>query len=131
MLTVRKLITILLAVLIAAPSAALAEQRHVVDPAMVAATIAGHAAEQDADRAAIREALSQPQVQEMAGRLGLDVSQVAAAVDTLAAGDLGRAADAARQVNRQLVGGAMTIVITATTIIIALLVLLIIVVAVK
>jgi hypothetical protein len=128
--TVRKIVTFALAALIAAPSGLFAEQRHVVDPAAVAATISQHAAEQDANRAAVHEALSQPQVREMAGRLGLDVTRAAAAVDTMSGADLARAADAARQVNQQLVGGATTIVITTTTIIIALLVILLIVLAV-
>ncbi len=128
--TVRKLIVFALAALIAAPSATFAEQRHVVDPAAVAAAVAQHAAEQDANRAAVREALAQPQVREMAGRIGLDVDRAVAAVDTLNASDLERAANAARQVNQQLVGGATTVVITTTTIIIALLVILLIVLAV-
>ena len=130
MKTARKLTTLLLAALIAAPAVASADGRHVVDPASLSATMAQHAADQDADRAAIREALAKPEVREMAGRMGLDVDRAAAAVDTLGASDLGRAATAARQVNQQLVGGATTIVITTTTIIIALLLILIIVLAV-
>lgn len=125
--TVRKFVVFTLAALIAAPSAGFAEQRHVVDPAAVAATITQHAAEQDANRAAVREALAQPQVRDIAGRMGLDVNRAVAAVDTLNASDLDRAATAARQVNQQLVGGATTIVITTTTVIIALLVILLIV----
>jgi hypothetical protein len=128
--TVRKLVTFALAALIAAPTGLWAEQRHVVDSAAIAATVAQHAAEQDANRAAVRDALAQPQVREMAGRLGLDVERAATTVDTMSGADLARAADAARQVNQQLVGGATTIVITTTTIIIALLVILIIVLAV-
>jgi len=127
---VRKLVVLVLAVLIAAPSATYAQQRHVIDPAAVAASVVQHAAEQDANRVAVREALTQPQVREMAGRMGLDVNRAAAAIDTLNASDLERAANAARQVNQQLVGGATTVVITTTTIIIALLIILIIVLAV-
>jgi hypothetical protein len=122
----KKFVVLALAGLIAAPSATFAEQRHVIDPAAVAASVAQHAAEQDVNRAAVREALARPQVREMAGRLGLDVNRAAAAVDTLNAADLEQAASAARQVNQQLVGGA-TIAITATTIIIALLIVIIIV----
>lgn len=124
--TARKFVALALAALIAAPSATFAEQRHVIDPAAVAASVAQHAAEQDANRAALREALARPQVREMAGRLGLDVTRAAATVDTLNAADLAEAANAARQVNQQLVGGA-TIAITTTTVIIALLVVIIIV----
>jgi len=94
---VRKLVVMALAALIAAPSATFAQQRHVIDPAAVAASVAQHAAEQDANRAAVREALTQPQVREMAGRVGLDIHRAAAAIDTLNASDLERAANAARE----------------------------------
>ena len=124
---VRKLVTFGVAALMAIPSAAFADGRHVIDPAAVTATVAQHADQQDANRAVVREALAQPQVRDMAGRLGLDVNRAVAAVDTLSGPDLTRAADAARQVNQQLVGGATTVVITTTTIIIVLLVIIIIV----
>src|SRR4051812_36743928 len=125
--TARNLVVFVLAALIAAPAAPSAAQRHVVDPAAVAATIAQHAAEEDANKIAIRQALAQPQVQEMAGRLGLDVNRAVAAIDTMNASDLERAANAARQVNEQVVGGPKPIALTATTIIIALLVVIIII----
>ena len=131
MQTVRRLMTFMLAVLMVAPSSAFADGRHLVDPATLAAAIARHVDQQDADRAAIREALARPQVRDMAGRMGLDVNRATAVVDALAGADLDRAANVARQVNRQLVGGATTVVISTTTIIIALLVLILIIVAVK
>ena len=131
MQTVRRLMTVILAVLMAAPSSAFADGRRRVDPATLAAAVAQHVAQQDADRAAIREALARPQVRDMAGRMGLDVNRATAVVDTLAGANLDRAANAARQVNQQLVGGATTVVISTTTIIIALLVLILIIVAVK
>jgi hypothetical protein len=58
------------------------------------------------------------------------MARVIAVADTLAGADLERAAEAARQVNEPLVGGASTVVISTTTIIIALLVLILIIVAV-
>jgi hypothetical protein len=61
----------------------------------------------------------------------LDLTRAAAAVDTMNASDLDRAATAARDVNQQLVGGASTVVISTTTIIIVLLVVIIIILAVK
>ena len=131
MQTVRQLITFMVAVLMAAPSSAFADGRHVVDPAAIAAAVAEHVEQQDADRAAIREALARPQVRDMAGRMGLDVNRATAVVDTLAGADLTRAASAARQVNEQLVGGATTIVFTTTTIIIILLVVILLIVAIK
>jgi hypothetical protein len=117
-------------VFLLAYSPAFAQQRHAVDPAALAATVSSQVARQDADRAAIREALGRPEVREVAAKAGIDLDQLASGVDALAGTDLTRTADAARQVNDTLVGGASTIVISTTTIIIILLVLLLIVVAV-
>ena len=129
--TVRQLVTFVIALLMAVPASALPDGRHGVDPAMLAAAIAEHVHQQDAQRAAIREALARPQVRDMASHMGLDVDRAVAAVDTLAGADLDRAANAARQVNEHLVGGASTVVISTTTIIIALLVVILLVVALK
>jgi len=75
--------------------------------------------------------LARPEVREAAAKVGLDLSRATAAVDTLEGADLARAADAARQVDQQLVGGASTITITTTTLIIILLLVILLVVAVK
>jgi hypothetical protein len=128
---VRRLPVAPLILLILASSSAFADQQHVVDPSQLAAAIDQRVARQDEDRAAIREALARPQVAQIAAALGLDVSRAATAVDTLAGADLARAADAARQVNQQLVGGASTITISTTTIIIALLLLILLIVVIK
>lgn len=127
---VRKLVTSVLAVLMAAPSSSFAQSRHLVPPERVAATLAAHVARQNADREAIRHALSRPEVRDVAGRFGIDLTRAVAQVDTLADAELSRAAGVARQVNDQLVGG-QNVTITTTTIIIALLVVILIIVAVK
>jgi hypothetical protein len=67
----------------------------------------------------------------MAASMGIDLARANAAVDTVAGAELERAANAARQVNQQLVGGASTIVISTTTIIIILLLVIILIIAVK
>jgi len=133
MQTVRKLVILVVAVaaLVAARSSAFAEGRQTVDPAAIAATLAQHVDQQDAERAEVRAALARPEVRDMAVRMGLDVNRAAAAVNALAGADLDRAASAARQINEQLVGGATTVVLTTTTIIIILLVVILIIVAVK
>jgi hypothetical protein len=131
MSTVRNLTVFLMALLALAPSPAFADGHHVVTPAAVAATVSQHAAGQDAERAAVREALAKPEVRDMAARMGLSAERASAAVGTLAGADLDRAATAASQVNHQLVGGASTIVLSTTTILIALLVVILIIVAVK
>ena len=70
-------------------------------------------------------------MREQAAKLGVDLSRAVAAVDTLQGSDLVRAADAARQVNDQLAGGASTITITTTTLIIVLLLVILLIVALK
>ena len=129
--TVRRLITCVTAMVMAVPSPVFADGRHAADPAALAATLAQHVDQQDAQRAEVHKALARPEVRDMADRLGLDVSRAAAGVDTLAWGDLDRAASAARQVNQQLVGGASTITLSTTAIIIGLLVLILLIVALR
>ncbi len=127
---VRQLLILLLIVLTISGSAS-AGQQHVVDPRELAATVAEHSAAQDADRAALRDALARPEVRDVATKLGLDTTRMTAAVDTMTGADLERAAATARQVDQQLVGGASTITLSTTTIIIGLLVLILLIVALR
>jgi hypothetical protein len=130
MRTLRKLLVGPLVLLTALSTSAFAQERHVVNPAALADAVSQHVVNQDADRAAIREAFARPEVRDVAAKTGLDLARLSAAVDTMSAGDLARAADAARQVNDRLVGGATTLVISTTTIIIVLLVVILIILAV-
>lgn len=112
-------------------SSAAAQDRHLVDPATLAAAVTDHAAAQDADRAAIREALGRADVRDVASKAGIDLARASAAAETLRGPDLARAAELARQVNGSLVGGANSVTLSTTTIIIILLVVILLVVAVK
>jgi uncharacterized protein YaiL (DUF2058 family) len=127
----RTLLVFPLVVLMLASSSAFAGQQHLVNPSQLATTVADAAAKQDTSRATVREALERPEVQAVASKLGLDVSKATAAVDTLSGADLEKAANAAQQVNEQLVGGASTVVISTTTIVIILLLVIILIIAVK
>lgn len=120
-----------LCLVMAVSTAAFAGPQHVVDPHQLASAVATHAAGQDADRAAIHDALARPEVRAMAARFGLDLARADAAADTLSGADLARAGEAARQVNKQLVGGASTVTLSTTTVIIALLIVILLVVAIK
>jgi len=124
----RRLVVGPLVLVTALSSNAFAQQRHVVDPADLAAAVNQHVASQDANRAAIREALGRVEVRQAAEKAGIDLDRLAARIDTISATDLQVAGDAARNVNETLVGGATTLVISATTIIIILLIVLLIVV---
>jgi len=130
MSTLRKALVASLILLMMMASPVRADQRHAVDPSQLATVVGQHVAKQDADRAALREALARPEVQAVAGKLGVNLTRATAAVDTMSGTDLNRAADAARQVNQQFIGGASTVVISTTTIIIVLLVVILIIVAV-
>jgi hypothetical protein len=120
----------LIALMIASSPAFAGQQQHVVNPSQLATTVADSAAKQDTQRATVREALERPEVQALASKLGLDVTRAVVAVDAMSGADLTKAADAAQQVNDQLVGGASTVVISTTTIIIILLLVIILIIAV-
>ena len=131
MTIVRKILVFPLMVLMMASSSAFADQQHLVAPSELASTVAQRLASQDADRAAIHEALTRPQVQRLAASMGVDLTRAVAEIDTVRGAELERVASTARQVNQQLVGGASTITLSTTTIIIALLLLIVLILAVK
>ncbi len=129
MRTIRRPLTMALVAATALTSTAAAQERHAVSPSLLANAVSGRVAEDDAARAAVREALGRAEVGRVAGRVGVDLDEVRGAVDTLQGDDLHKAASAARQVNQTLVGG-QSITFSTTTIIIALLVVILIIVAV-
>ena len=110
---------------------ATADLQHLVPATQLTATVTDRVAAQDASRAAIREALARPEVQDVAASMHLDLSRASAAIEALTGTDLEQAANAARTVNQQMVGGASTIVISTTTIIIVLLLVIILIIAIK
>jgi len=121
----------LLIILIVVPSRTLAQDRHVISPSAIAAEVAEHVAQEQADHLAIREVLGQPQVRELAARIGVDVERLDALAETLSGSDLEAVANEARTINGSLVGGASSVTLSTTTIIIGLLILVLIIVAVK
>ena len=123
----KQVLALQLTLLIGLSSPALAQQQHAVDPGTLAAAVAQHAAAEAASRAAVRDVLTRPAVQDTAASMGMDLGRLAATVDTMSGADLERAASLAQQIDNPLVGGATTIVITTTTIIIALLLIILIV----
>jgi hypothetical protein len=125
---IRSVVATLLIAVFAIAVPASAEQRHAVAPEAIAQVVAQRVAQQDTDRAAIREALSRLEVKDVAAATGIDLARVAAAVETMDAAQLAQAASHAQEVNSSLVGGASTITISTTTIIIVLLVVILILV---
>jgi hypothetical protein len=131
MQVLRRLFTPLLVLLIAIPSSAFAQDRHAISPSAIAAAVAEHIAQEQTDRAAIREALAQPEVRILAEKSGVDPDHLDALAGTLSGSDLKAVANEARVVNESLVGGASTVTLSTTTIIIGLLVLILLIVALK
>ncbi len=129
MRTTTTLLSATLIVILGMSAPSTAQERHAVSPSVLAATVTEHAATADADRDAIREALSRPEVRAVAERTGIDIDRAIASIDTLDPSTTARAAESARQVNQSLVGGASTITISTTTIIIVLLLIILIIVA--
>lgn len=123
-------LSIVLAVLIAAPHAQAQTRDHAVTQAALDAAVQRHVSSADADRAAIQRVLEKSEVRAAAARAGIDMRTVTRAVSTMDAADLAAVAAQAQQVDRALSGGASTIVISTTTIIIALLVIILLVVAI-
>lgn len=131
MLIVRKLLVGPLVLLLLSASSVNAGAQHVVTPNELAAAVAEHVAARDADRASVAEALARPEVRQVAETMGVDLSRINDVAAALDGAELERAANAARQVNAQLSGGASTVVISTTTIIIILLLIILLVVALK
>jgi len=118
-------LAVLLSLFVAAPAGA--QQSHVTDPATLDRLVAEQAQQDDAARAAIREALQRDDVREVARQAGLDLARAEAAVQTLSGAEVQEIAAHATQLNENLAGGQSAVVISTTTIIIIALVVLLIV----
>jgi len=103
---------------------------HVASQAALDAALQQHSAATAADREAVLRVLDHAQVQEVAGRMGVDLRQAKHAVATMDGQQLAQVSAQAQAVDRALTGGASTIAISTTTIIIALLIVILIIVAV-
>src|SRR5438045_1873722 len=86
----------LLLIVLTIPAGSFAAQSHIVDPGQLATSVTQHTVTQDADRAAIRDALARPEVRDVATKVGVDMTRMTGAVNTLSGSDLERAAAAAR-----------------------------------
>lgn len=119
-----------LATILAVGSPVHAQTSHAAPQSALDAALQEHAATVAADRDVIRRLLDRPEVQAIAGDVGLDLRRAKDAVGTLDADDLVNLAAQARQAEEGLAGGQSRITISTTLIIIALLVLILIIVAV-
>jgi hypothetical protein len=98
-------------------SPAMAQQRHVVNPADMRLAISQQLQAQQQTRDSLRAVLRNSKVSEVAARLGLNVARAEGAVATLTAAELDQLAGPVRDLNANLAGGASTVVISTTTLI--------------
>lgn len=105
-----------------------AQTSHAAPQSALDAAVQEHAADAASDRETVARLLQRPEVQAIAGDLGLDLRRAESAVATLDGQQLTELAAQARQAEQALAGG-QSITITTTMIIIGLLVLILLIVA--
>ena len=104
-----------------------AQVSHVATQSILDAAVQDHVAASAADRETVQRLLERPEVQAVAGDIGLDLRRAQSAISTLDAEQLSAIAAQASQVEQALAGGQSSITISTTLIIIGLLVLILIV----
>ena len=107
----------------------LANTETVVTGSELDAAMANRADSDAASREAIVNLLDRNEIRGVAGRIGVDLTRVKAAVSTLSGDELREAAAQAQLADQSLAGGDEKIVIGSTVLIIALLVIIILVAA--
>jgi hypothetical protein len=115
---------------VAVISPAHAQTSHAAPQSILDAAVQEHVADSTADREAVLRLLERPEVQAVAGDMGLDLRRARTAISTLEGQQLTAIAAQAQQVEQALAGGQSRVVISTTVIIIALLILILIIVAV-
>lgn len=106
-----------------------AQTPHAAPQSALDAAVQDHVAAGAADRETVLRLLARPDVQAVAGDIGLDLRRAQTAIATLDGQQLTDLAVQAQQVEQVLAGGQSTVTISTTLIIIALLVLILIIVA--
>jgi hypothetical protein len=107
-----------------------AQSSHTAPMSALESVVQEHVASGAADLEAVLRLLARPEVQAIAGDVGIDLRRVESAVGTLEGSQLAEVAAQARESEHALAGGQSRISISTTMIIIALLVIILIVVAV-
>lgn len=108
-----------------------AQTSHAAPTSALEAAVQEHVASGAADGETVLRLLARPEVQAIAGDLGIDVRRAESAVTTLEGRTLTDLAAQARQVEQALAGGQSSITISTTMIIIGLLVLIVLILALK
>jgi len=102
-----------------------AQERHVVDRSAITAAVTAKAQADEADRAAVREAVHTPEAQAVADRFGLNFTGVDDAIATMSPTEIHALAGPARTVSTA--SGGDPIVISTTTLLLLLILIVLIV----
>jgi hypothetical protein len=102
-------------------------QQHIAAPSLMRQAVADQAVTDQQNRAAVAGVLHQPQVKELAGRLGLNLTTAENALSTLSSAELAKVADQARAADTQLAGGSNTVIISTTTLLLILIIVILLV----
>lgn len=105
----------------------MAQQTHIANPSTLRQAVADQATTDRQNRDAIIGVLNQPQVREVAGRLGLNLATAQNAVSTLSSADLAKAATNARAIDTELAGGNNTVIISTTTLLLIIIIVILLV----
>lgn len=100
-------------------------QKNIASETVRTRALASHADKQQQTRKAVTSLMSQPEVQKVATRLGLDVTNVESAVASLTPQELERLADPVAQANNELAGGSTLVISTTTLLLIIIIVILV------
>jgi hypothetical protein len=101
---------------------AFAQQARVADAAVLQRALDDRVATEEAQRETVRRVLDRDDVRELAGRMGLDLTDARSAVATLSGVQLAQAADRAAGLETALAGGQATIVISLTTLLLIIII---------
>ena len=104
-----------------------AAQQHIAAPSLMRQAVADQAVTDQQNRAAVAGVLHQPQVKDLAGRLGLNLTTAENALSTLSSAELAKVADQARAADTQLAGGSNTLIISTTTLLLILIIVILLV----
>lgn len=104
---------------------------HAAPGSALEAAVQEHVASSAADRETVVRLLARPDVQAIAGDLGIDLRGAESAVTTLDEATLAALASQAQRAEQALAGGQSTITLSTTMIIIALLLLIVLILALK
>lgn len=107
-------------------STAMAQQRHVVDPAAMRQAVTDQAAKDQQNRDVVLRVLRHQQVRDVASRLGVSVTRAENAVSTLSSSELAELAVPARQADTALAGGSQKIIISTTTLLLIIIIVILI-----